>query len=145
MSTRNLDQRHERRVGKSLLHNDVIARLGFDELGRLTGKAQQSLTRMLSRTGNSQARNLFEVTASSRSTKASKRRCGTASQETQRSWQVFLLRSPSRVLFGISALELPPASKNQFVKRAIKITLPIHFLFRWYSSKSTLQGSVLMK
>jgi hypothetical protein len=34
---------------------------GFDELGRLTGKAPQSLMRMLSRTGNSQAHNLFEV------------------------------------------------------------------------------------
>ena len=37
------------------------ARAGFDELGRLTGKAPQSLMRMLSRTGNPQARNLFEV------------------------------------------------------------------------------------
>ena len=37
------------------------ARAGSDELGRLTGKAPQSLMRMLSRTGNPQARNLFEV------------------------------------------------------------------------------------
>jgi hypothetical protein len=29
-------------VGKALLRNYVIARLGFDELGRLTGKAPQS-------------------------------------------------------------------------------------------------------
>jgi hypothetical protein len=35
--------------------------VGFDELSRLTGKAPQSLMRMLSRTGNPQARNLFEV------------------------------------------------------------------------------------
>jgi hypothetical protein len=48
-------------VGKTLLRNYVVARLGFDELGRLTGKAPQSLMRMLSRTGNPQARNLFEV------------------------------------------------------------------------------------
>ena len=48
-------------VGKTLLRNYVIARLGFDELGRLTGKAPQSLMRMLSRTGNPQARNLFAV------------------------------------------------------------------------------------
>jgi hypothetical protein len=53
--------RGEVEVGKTLLRNYVIARLGFDELGRLTGKAPQSLTRMLSRTGNPQARNLFEV------------------------------------------------------------------------------------
>ena len=48
-------------VGKALLRNYVIARLGFGELGRLTAKAPQSLMRMLSRTGNPQARNLFEV------------------------------------------------------------------------------------
>jgi hypothetical protein len=48
-------------VGKTLLRNYLIARLGFDELGRLTGKAPQSLMRMLSRTGNPQARNPFEV------------------------------------------------------------------------------------
>jgi DNA-binding phage protein len=48
-------------VGKTLLRNYVIARLGFDELGRLTGKAPQSLMRMLSRTGNPQARNLLKV------------------------------------------------------------------------------------
>jgi DNA-binding phage protein len=48
-------------VGKTLLRNYVVARLGFDELGRLTGKAPQSLMRMLSRTGNPQARNLLEV------------------------------------------------------------------------------------
>jgi hypothetical protein len=46
----------EAEVGKTLLRNDVIARLGFDELGRLTGKAPQSLMRMLSRTGNPQVR-----------------------------------------------------------------------------------------
>jgi hypothetical protein len=48
-------------VGKTLLRNYVVARLRFDELGRLTGKAPQSLMRMLSRTGNPPARNLFEV------------------------------------------------------------------------------------
>jgi hypothetical protein len=48
-------------VSKTLLRNYVIARLGFDELGRLTGKAPQSLMRMLSRAGNPQARNLFDV------------------------------------------------------------------------------------
>ena len=48
-------------VGKTLLRNHVTARLDFDELCRRMGKAPQSLMRMLSRTGNPQARNLFEV------------------------------------------------------------------------------------
>jgi hypothetical protein len=48
-------------VAKSMLRDYVIARLGFDELGRLTGKTPQSLMRMLGRTGNPQAGNLGDI------------------------------------------------------------------------------------
>jgi len=48
-------------VAKALLRDYVIARMGYGGLGTLTGKTPQSLARMLGRTGNPQARNLFDV------------------------------------------------------------------------------------
>ena len=48
-------------VGKALLREYINATVGFDELGRLTGKSSKSLMRMLGPQGNPQARNLFEV------------------------------------------------------------------------------------
>jgi len=48
-------------VGKALLRDYINATVGFDELGRLTGKSSKSLMRMLGPQGNPQARNLFEV------------------------------------------------------------------------------------
>lgn len=48
-------------VGKALLRDYINATVGFDELGRLTGKSSKSLMRMFGPTGNPQARNLFEV------------------------------------------------------------------------------------
>ncbi len=48
-------------VGKALLRDYINATVGFDELGRLTGKSSKSLMRMFGPNGNPQARNLFEV------------------------------------------------------------------------------------
>ena len=48
-------------VGKSILRDYVNVTIGFQELGGLTAKSPKSLMRMLSPTGNPQARNLFEV------------------------------------------------------------------------------------
>ena len=48
-------------VGKSVLRDYVNATIGFQELGGLTAKSPKSLMRMLSRNGNPQARNLFEI------------------------------------------------------------------------------------
>ena len=48
-------------TGKSLLRDYVNATIGFGELGGLTEKSPMSLMRMLSSTGNPQARNLFEI------------------------------------------------------------------------------------
>ena len=48
-------------VGKALLRDYINATVGFDELGRLTGKSSKSLMRMFGPSGNPQARNLFEV------------------------------------------------------------------------------------
>ena len=48
-------------VGKDLLRDYVNATVGFEDLGRLTGRSPKSLMRMLGPTGNPQARNLFEV------------------------------------------------------------------------------------
>jgi DNA-binding phage protein len=48
-------------VAKTLLRNDVLARLGFHKLAELTGKSPKNLMRMLSRTGNPQAHNLSEI------------------------------------------------------------------------------------
>ena len=48
-------------VGKSLLRDYINATIGFEALGRLTGKSPKSLMRMFGSDGNPQARNLFEV------------------------------------------------------------------------------------
>ena len=48
-------------VGKALLRDYINAAVGFEELGRLTGKSPKSLMRMFGPNGNPQARNLFEV------------------------------------------------------------------------------------
>ncbi len=48
-------------TGKSLLRDYVNATIGFGELGGLTEKSPKSLMRMLSQSGNPQARNLFEI------------------------------------------------------------------------------------
>ncbi len=48
-------------VGKALLRDYINAAVGFEELGRLTGKSSKSLMRMFGPNGNPQARNLFEV------------------------------------------------------------------------------------
>ena len=48
-------------VGKALLRHYINAAVGFEELGRLTGKSPKSLMRMFGPNGNPQARNLFEV------------------------------------------------------------------------------------
>ena len=48
-------------VGKSVLRDYVNATIGFQELGGLTAKSPKSLMRMLSPSGNPQARNLFEI------------------------------------------------------------------------------------
>ena len=48
-------------TGKSLLRDYINATIGFEALGRLTGKQPKSLMRMFGPDGNPQARNLFEV------------------------------------------------------------------------------------
>ena len=48
-------------VGKSVLRDYVNATIGFQELGARTAKSPKSLMRMLSPSGNPQARNLFEI------------------------------------------------------------------------------------
>lgn len=48
-------------VGKIVLRDYINATIGFEELGRLTGKSPKSLMRMFGPEGNPQARNLFEV------------------------------------------------------------------------------------
>ena len=48
-------------TGKSLVRYYVNGTIGFGELGRLTDKSPKSLMRMLSKNGNPQARNLFEI------------------------------------------------------------------------------------
>ena len=53
--------RGEVEVGKALLRDYINAAVGFEELGRLTGKSSKSLMRMFGPNGNPQARNLFEV------------------------------------------------------------------------------------
>ena len=53
--------RGEVEVGKALLRDYINAAVGFEELGRLTGKPSKSLMRMFGPNGNPQARNLFEV------------------------------------------------------------------------------------
>ena len=48
-------------VGKSVLRDYVNATIGFQELAGMTRKSPKSLMRMLSPSGNPQARNLFEI------------------------------------------------------------------------------------
>ena len=48
-------------VGKSVLRDYVNATIGFQELGARTAKSPKSLMRVLSPSGNPQARNLFEI------------------------------------------------------------------------------------
>jgi len=48
-------------TGKAILRDYVNATIGFEKLGRLTGRPPKSLMRMLGPRGNPQARNLFEV------------------------------------------------------------------------------------
>ena len=50
-------------VGKAVLRDFIIATIGFQGLGTLTGKSPKSLMRMFGPGGNPQARNLFEVIA----------------------------------------------------------------------------------
>jgi DNA-binding phage protein len=50
-------------TGKAVLRDYINATIGFDSLGKLTGKSSKSLMRMLGPKGNPQARNLFEIIA----------------------------------------------------------------------------------
>lgn len=50
-------------TGKAILRDYVNATIGFEELSRRTKRPAKSLMRMLSPSGNPQARNLFEVIA----------------------------------------------------------------------------------
>ncbi len=48
-------------TGKAILRDYINATIGFEELSRRTKRPAKSLMRMLSPSGNPQARNLFEV------------------------------------------------------------------------------------
>lgn len=48
-------------TGKAILRDYINATMGFEELSRRTKRPAKSLMRMLSPSGNPQARNLFEV------------------------------------------------------------------------------------
>ena len=48
-------------TGKAILRDYINATIGFEELSRRTRRPAKSLMRMLSPSGNPQARNLFEV------------------------------------------------------------------------------------
>ena len=48
-------------TGKAVLRDYINATIGFTELAKVTGHSPKSLMRMLSPSGNPQARNLFEV------------------------------------------------------------------------------------
>jgi len=48
-------------TGKAMLRDYINATIGFEELSRRTKTPAKSLMRMLSPSGNPQARNLFEV------------------------------------------------------------------------------------
>lgn len=50
-------------TGKAVLRDYVKATIGFEALGKLTGKSPKSLMRMLSAEGNPRADNLFEIIA----------------------------------------------------------------------------------
>lgn len=51
----------EFQTGKAILRDYINATIGFQKLGTLTSKSSKSLMRMLSDTGNPQAKNLFEI------------------------------------------------------------------------------------
>ncbi len=51
----------EFQTGKAILRDYINATIGFQELGVRTSKSSKSLMRMLSDTGNPQAKNLFEI------------------------------------------------------------------------------------
>ena len=48
-------------TGKAVRRDYINATVGFEDLGRLTGKSPKSLMRMFGPAGNPRARNLFEV------------------------------------------------------------------------------------
>jgi DNA-binding phage protein len=48
-------------TGKAMLRNYINATIGFQELAAVTNHSSKSLMRMLSPSGNPQAKNLFEV------------------------------------------------------------------------------------
>ncbi|PYX82600.1 MAG: transcriptional regulator [Acidobacteria bacterium] len=48
-------------TGKAVLRDYINATLGFNELAEVTHHSPKSLMRMLSPSGNPQARNLFEI------------------------------------------------------------------------------------
>jgi hypothetical protein len=48
-------------TGKAVLRDYINATIGFEELGRATGKPPKSLMRMFGPRGNPQANNLFAV------------------------------------------------------------------------------------
>ncbi len=48
-------------TGKSVLRDYINATIGFAELAEATHRSSKSLMRMLSPSGNPQARNLFEI------------------------------------------------------------------------------------
>ena len=48
-------------TGRAILRDYINATIGFEELSRRTKRPAKSLMRMLGRSGNPQARNLFEV------------------------------------------------------------------------------------
>jgi hypothetical protein len=50
-------------TGKAVLREYINGTLGFVALGEALGKSPKSLMRMLSRQGNPQVRNLFEIVA----------------------------------------------------------------------------------
>ena len=49
--------------GKMILRDFINATVGFNKLGTATKRSPKSLMRMLSPSGNPQARNLFEIVA----------------------------------------------------------------------------------
>jgi DNA-binding phage protein len=50
-------------TGKAVLREYINGTIGFVALGKALGKSPKSLMRMLSRQGNPQVRNLFEIVA----------------------------------------------------------------------------------
>ena len=50
-------------TGKAMLRNFINATVGFPKLGRSMGRSPKSLMRMLGRSGNPHAKNLFDIVA----------------------------------------------------------------------------------